>query len=124
MEAARAAVRDPSIKGIWCVPKYANPTGCTYAGETVAALAQLPKQAAADDFVVLWDNAYAVHDLYDEGDALASIFDAANSAGTADHMVQFASTSKITHAGAGVAFVGSSATVSYTHLTLPTSALE
>ena len=111
MEAARAAASDPSVKGIWCVPKYANPTGCTYTGETVAALAQLPEEAAANDFLVLWDNAYAVHDLYDEGDTLASIFDAANSAGTADHVVQFASTSKITHAGAGVAFIGASAKV-------------
>ena len=77
MEAARAAATT-SVKGIWCVPKYANPTGCTYTGETVAALAQLPEEAAANDFVVLWDNAYAVHDLYDEGDTLASVFDAAN----------------------------------------------
>ena len=67
--------------------------------------------AAADDFVVLWDNAYAVHDLGDEGDVLASVFDAANTAGTGDHVVQFASTSKITHAGAGVAFIAASTTV-------------
>ena len=111
MEAARAAVSDPSVKGIWCVPKYANPTGCTYDHDTVAALAQLPALAAADDFVVLWDNAYAVHDLGDEGDVLASVFDAANTAGTGDHVVQFASTSKITHAGAGVAFISASTTV-------------
>ena len=111
MEAARAAVSDPSVKGIWCVPKYSNPTGCTYNHDTVAALAQLPALAAADDFVVLWDNAYAVHDLTNEGDVLASVFDAANTAGTGDHVVQFASTSKITHAGAGVAFIAASTTV-------------
>ena len=111
MQAARAATADPSVKGIWCVPKYANPTGCTYSDNVVAALAALPASAAADDFVVLWDNAYAVHDLYDEADTLASVFDEAAAAGTADHVVQFASTSKITHAGAGVAFVACSTKV-------------
>jgi aspartate/methionine/tyrosine aminotransferase len=111
MDAVRAAVADADVKGIWCVPKYSNPTGCTYSDATVSALAELPKIAAADDFVVLWDNAYAVHDLYEQGDNLASIAAAADSAGTADHVVQFASTSKITFAGAGVAFVASSAQV-------------
>lgn len=111
MAAAQAAATDSCVKGIWCVPKYSNPTGCTYSDEVVSQLAALPTDAAADDFVVLWDNAYAVHDLYAHGDALASIFDAAASAGTQDHVVQFASTSKITHAGAGVAFLGASATV-------------
>ncbi|NCF43769.1 MAG: aminotransferase [Proteobacteria bacterium] len=111
MQAASAAAADPSVKGIWCVPKYANPTGCTYSDKVVAELAALPGSAAAADFVVLWDNAYAVHDLYDEGDTLASVFDATATAGTADHVVQFASTSKITHAGAGVAFVAGSETV-------------
>ncbi len=111
MDAARAAVADSSIKGIWCVPKYSNPTGCTYSNDIVSQLAALPKDAAADDFVVLWDNAYAVHDLYEQGDHLASIFEAAAAVGTADHVIQFASTSKITHAGAGVAFLAASATV-------------
>lgn len=111
MAAARAAVADSDIKGIWCVPKYSNPTGCTYSDDVVSQLAALPRDAAADDFVVLWDNAYAVHDLYEQGDTLASIFEAAAAAGTADHVVQFASTSKITHAGAGVAFLAASATV-------------
>lgn len=111
MQAAIAAAADPSVKGIWCVPKYANPTGCTYSDKVVSALAALPGSAAADDFVVLWDNAYAVHDLYDEADTLASVFDEAEAAGTEDHVVQFASTSKITHAGAGVAFVAGSTKV-------------
>ena len=75
------------------------------------ALADLPNQAAAEDFVVLWDNAYAVHHLQQPGDALASIRDAAIAAGTQEHIVQFASTSKITFAGAGVGFVASGATV-------------
>lgn len=111
MAAAEEAVADPCIKGIWCVPKYSNPTGCTYSDDVVRQLAALPTTAAADDFVVLWDNAYAVHDLYEQGDSLASIFDAAVAADTADHIVQFASTSKITHAGAGIAFLAASATV-------------
>lgn len=111
MDAARAAVADSAVKGIWCVPKYSNPTGRTYSDDVVSQLAALPRDAAADDFVVLWDNAYAVHDLYEQGDTLASIFEAAAAAGTADHVVQFASTSKITHAGAGVAFLAASAKV-------------
>ena len=110
-QAAELVKNDPSIKGIWCVPKYSNPTGCTYSDDTVEAMARLPQAAAADDFVVLWDNAYAVHDLEFPGDQLASLFNAANQAGTADHMVQFGSTSKITFAGSGVAFVASSDTV-------------
>lgn len=112
VEQARALVRsDDSIKAIWCVPKYSNPTGCIYSDETVAALAALPAEAAADDFVVLWDNAYAVHDLIEPAGQLASIYDAARDANTSDHVVQFASTSKITFAGSGVAFVSSDETV-------------
>ncbi|MGK0220808.1 MAG: DNA-binding transcriptional MocR family regulator [Limisphaerales bacterium] len=108
LEEVRRAVEDPSVKGIWCVPKYSNPTGCTYSEETVQALAELPKLAAAEDFVVLWDNAYAVHDLEFPMRTLASIQAAAISHGTEDHIVQFASTSKITFAGGGVAFLASS----------------
>ncbi|MEM7077771.1 MAG: aminotransferase class I/II-fold pyridoxal phosphate-dependent enzyme [Pseudomonadota bacterium] len=109
-QAAELAAADPQIKGIWCVPKYANPTGCVYSPGTVEALAALPKQAAADNFLVLYDNAYAVHDLEFPGVALSSIFDAAAKAHTADHIVQFASTSKITYAGGGIAFIASSET--------------
>lgn len=112
VEQVRALVKnDDSIKGIWCVPKYSNPTGCVYDDATVTALAELPGQAAADDFLVLWDNAYAVHDLNMPAPQLASIYSAAQNAGTSDHIVQFASTSKITFAGSGVAFVASSETV-------------
>ena len=103
--ALELAQADADIKGIWCVPKYSNPTGCTYSDDTVAAMAALPAKAAADDFVVLWDNAYAVHELTDNGEQLASLFEAAKAAGTLEHVVQFASTSKITFAGGGVAFV-------------------
>ncbi|MEJ2087580.1 MAG: aminotransferase class I/II-fold pyridoxal phosphate-dependent enzyme, partial [Gammaproteobacteria bacterium] len=100
--------QDADIKGIWCVPKYSNPTGCIYSDEVVAALATLPDVAAADDFVVLWDNAYAVHDFQFPRRPLASIFDLAAAAGTLDHVLIFASTSKITLASAGLGFVAAS----------------
>lgn len=103
---------DASIKGIWCVPKYSNPTGCTYSDEVVAQMAELPKQAAADDFVVLWDNAYAVHDFQFPRKPLANLLTLAEAAGTADNVLLFASTSKITHASGGLGFVaGSPATL-------------
>ena len=90
------------------MPKYGNPTGITLPDETVEFIADLPNIAAADDFVVLWDNAYAVHDLSPRMDKLASIRDVALKKGTLDHIVQFASTSKITFAGAGVGFLSAS----------------
>ena len=109
--AAELAAADANIKAIWCVPKYANPTGCTYSADTVKGMAELPKLAAAEDFVVLWDNAYAVHHFEQPGDSLASIRDAAATAATSEHIVQFASTSKITFAGGGVGFVSAASNV-------------
>lgn len=106
--AAELAAADPSIKGIWCVPKYSNPTGCIYSDATVTAMAELPSKAAADDFVVFWDNAYAVHDLVQPPATLASLTNAAAAAGNKDHILQFASTSKITFAGAGLSFIAAS----------------
>lgn len=109
MDAATAAAEaDPQIKGIWCVPRYSNPTGCTYDADTVARLAALPGRAAADDFLVVWDNAYAVHHLDADPEPLASIYALAGDAGTADHVALFASTSKITYAGGGLGFVAGS----------------
>ncbi len=107
-QARELAAADANIKGIWCVPKYSNPTGCVYADPVVEGLARLCNDAAADDFVVLWDNAYAVHDLHFPPLQLASIHAAAEQAGTLDHVVQFGSTSKITFAGGGLAFVAGS----------------
>lgn len=98
---------NPSIKGIWCVPKYSNPTGVVYSDETVERIARLG-QVSAPDFLVFWDNAYAVHDLTDSPVQLANLMDASRRYSTEDHIVQFASTSKVSHAGAGVAFLASS----------------
>ena len=111
MDAVEARVAaDPGIKGIWCVPKYSNPTGCVYSDAVVARMAQLPKRASAH-FVVMWDNAYAVHDLEQPSPKLASIAQLSIAAGTDDNVVQFTSTSKITFAGAGVAFLAGSPSV-------------
>ena len=107
-QARRLAAEDASIKGIWCVPRYSNPTGCIYADETVAAMAQLPQAAAADDFVVFWDNAYAVHDFEFPAAPLANLYDLAVAAGTAEHMALFSSTSKMTYASGGLGFCGGS----------------
>lgn len=99
---------DQSIKGMWCVPKYSNPTGVVYSDETVERIAKLG-QIASTNFRVFWDNAYSVHDLIANAPQLASILEATRRNGTEDSVVQFASTSKITHAGSGVAFVAASA---------------
>ena len=105
----RLAAADDAIKGIWCVPKYSNPTGCIYSAACVAQLAELPKRAAADDFVVLWDNAYAVHDFSFPSAPLTPILPAARKLGTHDHIAIFASTSKITYPSAGLGFFASGA---------------
>ncbi len=97
---------DPRVKGIWCVPKYSNPTGETYSPETVRGLAELATGAA--DFRIFWDNAYAVHHLTDEQVDIADIVAAAQTAGNPDRTLVFGSTSKITFAGAGVGFLGAS----------------
>ncbi|MBV1876335.1 MAG: aminotransferase class I/II-fold pyridoxal phosphate-dependent enzyme [Pseudomonadales bacterium] len=96
---------DPMIKGIWCVPKYSNPTGITYAEATVKRLARLPV-IAGTDFRILWDNAYAVHHLTQHPDKLYNLMHAAKLEDTQNNIVMFGSTSKITYAGAGISFIG------------------
>jgi len=104
----RLVASDPAIKGMWCVPKYSNPTGNTYSESVVKRLASM--KTAAADFRLFWDNAYAVHDLYPQGDTLANVLTACADAGNPDRAIVFASTSKISFAGAGVAALASSPT--------------
>jgi DNA-binding transcriptional MocR family regulator len=97
---------DAAVKGIWCVPKYSNPDGTVYSDETVRRLATM--RTAAPDFRIFWDNAYAVHHLTDTPAEIADILTLATEAGNGDRVFVFGSTSKITFAGGGVAFFGSS----------------
>jgi DNA-binding transcriptional MocR family regulator len=111
-EVARLAADDPSVKAIFCVPRYSNPTGITYDAPVVRALARM--RTAAPDFRILWDNAYAVHHLYPDVEPLANIVEECNAAGHPDRPFLFTSTSKITFAGAGMsAIAGSDANMSW-----------
>ncbi len=102
---AEMTAADDSIKGIWVVPTYANPTGAVYDEETTRALLAMP---AAPDFRVLWDNAYALHHLTDTEHPPLDVLGLAEEAGHPDRVLVFASTSKISYAGAGVSFLGAS----------------
>lgn len=99
-------VKDPMVKGMFCVPKYSNPNGVTYSDERVKALAAL--KPVAKDFRVIWDNAYIIHELTDTPDILMNIFEACKEYGTEDYFVEFTSTSKISFPGAGVSAIAAS----------------
>ena len=110
MDMVEEIVRDPSVKGMFCVPKYSNPDGITYSDRTVERIAAM--RTGAPDFRVVWDEAYVVHDLYEEKDELANVFEYAKKYGTEDRFFAVASTSKITFASAGVsAMAGSDNTI-------------
>ena len=107
MDLVEQLVRDDeSVKGIWCVPKYSNPTGIVFSDKVVERIANLKPKAK--DFRVFWDNAYCVHSLYETDDKLKNIFDVAKKAGTSDMIYCFASTAKITFAGSGISVFASS----------------
>jgi DNA-binding transcriptional MocR family regulator len=105
-EVERLVACDASVKGIWCVPKYSNPTGVVFSDEVVDRLAGM--KTAAKDFRIFWDNAYAVHDLEDETVPLNNLLAACKTAGNADRVFMFCSTSKVSFSGAGVGAMGGS----------------
>ena len=106
MAVVEKLVADPSVKGMWCVPQYSNPTGEIYSDETVARLGAM--RTGAPDFRLFWDNAYAVHHLTEQRHKVANIFAACKAGGHPDRPFVFASTSKVTFGGAGLGFFASS----------------
>lgn len=106
MDAVRALVKDPAVKGMWTVPVFSNPTGTTYSEDVVRQLAEM--ETAAPDFRIMWDNAYAVHTLTGEFPTNHNVLEISAQAGNPNRFWYLTSTSKITFAGAGVSFLASS----------------
>ena len=106
MDVIEELVKDSAVKGVWCVPKYSNPQGYTYSDETIDRFANL--KPAAPDFVIMWDNAYCVHEFDGEFEPFRDIIALCAEAGRPNMVYEFASTSKITFPGAGMSVMASS----------------
>ena len=106
MDAVEEAVKDPAVKGMWCVPKYSNPEGIIYSAETIDRIAHL--KPAAPDFLLIWDNAYCIHEFEGDYVPFPDILSLCREAGSPDMVFEFASTSKVTFPGAGVSVMAAS----------------
>ena len=106
MDAVEEAVKDPAVKGMWCVPKYSNPEGVIYSDETIRRIAAL--KPAAPDFLLMWDNAYCIHEFDGDFVPVPDIISLCREAGTPDMVFEYASTSKVTFPGAGISVMASS----------------
>lgn len=106
MDAVEEAVKDPAVKGMWCVPKYSNPEGVIYSDETIKRIVNL--KPAAPDFLLMWDNAYCVHEFDGEFVPFADILTLCREAGNPDMVFEYASTSKVTLPGAGISVMATS----------------
>ncbi len=123
MDAVEAAVRDPQVKGMWCVPKYSNPEGIIYSEETLHRIAAL--RPAAPDFTVMWDNAYCIHEFEGEYVEFPDILSLCEAEGNGDMVVEFASTSKVTLPGAGIScFACSEANQAYLQTLIDAQAIS